>query len=367
MITLITGGPGTGKTAWLLNQLLELRKLEPNRLLFIHGIRSLRGIAHETLYCRSQLCDICRAQDSDIQERMKTVNPPKFVEDWPKWKESGALIIVDEVQRIWRPTNGSSGPSEAISALETHRHYGLDFWLISQGPHLFHNFIRLLVGRHVHLVAKWSGRKEYEWPECKQDVQSRNDAVERPYTLPKRVFKLYDSAEIHTQQNKRRPIAFYILILLALLFLILSYFAYARFSRLTTTPVNSNVPQQSPMPVKTSSETGYVGAGGLNTVVPDDSPFTGYNWRLAGVTVALKASSESKNPISLYFIIKNDVEEIFINTSGLSGYGYNIKVIDTCHVQVFYRNQKPFHVYCKKEKENIQMALPSGETMLAKH
>lgn len=209
MITLITGGPGTGKTAWLLSQLVELRKREPEKLLYIHGIRNLRGMPHEQIFCRSQLCDICRAQDSEIQVKQGSDNPPKFVENWTDWKESGALIIVDEVQRIWRPASGGAPPAEAISALETHRHYGLDFWLISQGPHLFHNFIRLLVGRHVHLVAKWSGRKEYEWPECKQDVQSRTDAVERVYTLPKHVYGMYDSAEVHTKQEKRKPLSFY--------------------------------------------------------------------------------------------------------------------------------------------------------------
>ncbi len=201
MITLITGGPGTGKTAWLLDQLLELRKIEPNKLLFVHGVRNLRGIAHETIYCKSQLCDICRSQDIP--------DNAKYVEGWPLWKQSDSLIIVDEVQRIWRPRAGGAQPSDAVSGLETHRHYGVDFWLISQGPHLFDNFIRLLVGRHVHLVARWSGRTQYEWPECKQDVQSRGDAVIRPYRLPAHVYKHYDSAEVHTKQNKRKPISFY--------------------------------------------------------------------------------------------------------------------------------------------------------------
>lgn len=201
MITLITGGPGTGKTAWVVEQLLELKKNEPERLLFIHGVRNLRGIKHETIYCRSQLCDICRSQEIP--------NEALYVETWPQWKQPGSLIVVDEVQRIWRPRVGGTQPHESVSTLETHRHYGVDFWLISQGPHLFDNFIRLLVGRHVHLVSRWSGRTQYEWPECKQDVQSRGDSVQRPYKLPSRVYKMYDSAEVHTKQDKRKPLSFY--------------------------------------------------------------------------------------------------------------------------------------------------------------
>jgi len=218
MITLITGGPGTGKTAWLIDQLIELRKKEPQKLLFIHGIRNLTGIAHEKIYCNSQLCDICRA--SDIPQ------DSKFVENWQEWRESDSLIVVDEVQRIWRPRTGGSIPHVSVSTLETHRHYGLDFWLISQGPHLFDNFIRLLVGRHVHLVARWSGRTQYEWPECKQDVQSRGDAVVRPYSLPKHVFSMYHSAEVHTKQEKRKPLSFYAMIIAIILAIIsITYFA----------------------------------------------------------------------------------------------------------------------------------------------
>lgn len=223
MITLITGAPGTGKTAWLINEILELRKIEPNKLLFIHGIRNLRGIAHETIFCKSQLCDICRGQE--IPENAK------YVEYYPDWKVSDSLIIVDEVQRIWRPRSGGSQPSEAVSGLETHRHYGLDFWLISQGPHLFDNFIRLLVGRHVHLVSRWSGRTQYEFPECKQDVSSRSDAVVRPYKLPLHVYKHYDSAEVHTKQDKRKPLSFYATIVAVLLSSIMIIFVGSRINK----------------------------------------------------------------------------------------------------------------------------------------
>ncbi len=230
MITLITGGPGTGKTAWLLDQLLELRKIEPNKLLFVHGVRNLRGIAHETIYCNSQLCDICRGQ--------VIPDGAKFVEAWPVWKQSDSLIIVDEVQRIWRPRAGGAQPHESVSTLETHRHYGVDFWLISQGPHLFDNFIRLLVGRHVHLVARWSGRTQYEWPECKQDVQSRGDAVIRPYKLPSHVYKHYDSAEVHTKQNRRKPISFYVTIGALLIAVCTIAFAVQRIkNRMAPAPV----------------------------------------------------------------------------------------------------------------------------------
>lgn len=199
MITLITGTPGAGKTAWVVNELVDLQIAE-QRTLFVHGIRALK-IPHIPVFCQSPLCDLCRSQHIP--------DNALYIDDWPEWHEPGALIVVDEVQRIWRPRNGGSIVPPSVSRLETHRHDGIDFWLISQGPHLFDNFIRLLVGRHVHLVAKWNGRSQYEWPECKQDVQSRGDAVQRPYKLPSRVYNLYKSAELHTKQDKRKPLSFY--------------------------------------------------------------------------------------------------------------------------------------------------------------
>lgn len=236
MITLITGGPGTGKTAWLLAQLLELRKIDPNREFYLHGVRNLRGIPHQQIFCKSQLCDICRGQT--------VPDDALYVESWPQWKQSGALIVVDEVQRIWRPRTGGSQPPESVSGLETHRHYGLDFWLISQGPHLFDANIRLLVGRHVHLVSRWSGRTQYEWPECQQNVQSRTDAVNRPYTLPKHVYSLYDSAEVHTKQDKRKPLSFYFVILALIAVVCMIGFLSHRFSSRSASQTSSDSLQE---------------------------------------------------------------------------------------------------------------------------
>lgn len=245
MITLITGGPGTGKTAWLINELIDLRKNEPERELFVHGVRNFTGMLHEQIFCKSQLCDICRGNEKLLtwEASLSTSSVDndytryKYVEDWPIWKSPGSLIIVDEVQRIWRPRTGGSHVPAAVSGLETHRHYGIDFWLISQGPHLFDNAIRLLVGRHVHLVAKWAGRTQYEWPECKQDVQSRVDAVTRPYTLPKRVYSMYSSAEVHTKQQKRKPMSFYFSIFAAIFVIVAVGFATTRFKQKINGPV----------------------------------------------------------------------------------------------------------------------------------
>lgn len=202
MITFLTGGPGTGKTAFLISQLLEIKKTQPYREFFIHGIRDFTGFKHTTIYCRSPLCDLCTAA--------KIPEGSYYVEEYPKWFKPHFLIVVDEVQRIW-PAKMLAASIEAVSRLQTHRHYGLDFWLVSQPPKLVHVDVKAMIGRHVHLVAKWSGRKQYEWPEVRDNINARTDAVERPYTLPKEVFKMYSSAEVHTKQDKRVPLSLYAL------------------------------------------------------------------------------------------------------------------------------------------------------------
>jgi zona occludens toxin len=242
MITLITGGPGAGKTAWTVQ---EITRLPSQRKLYVHGIPELK-IAHEPIFCLSELCEYCRDKIHELERLtgfddlgepiMECVIEPidspgqnaLLVEDWYIWASHGSLIIIDEVQRVWRPTNSSQKLTEDITALETHRHKGLDFWLISQGPHLFHSNIRLLVGRHIHLLAKWNGRSEYEWPECRQNITSRSDAVTRPYTLPKKIFGLYKSSSLHVKQTHRKPLALYGFGIAVLFLVIAVYFSYQR-------------------------------------------------------------------------------------------------------------------------------------------
>lgn len=221
MITLLTGSPGTGKTAWLISQLLLIKEQQPYREFFIHGIREFTGFKHQTIYCKSPLCDLCQS----VEQPENAL----YVENYHQWFQPHYMIVVDEVQRIWGKSNGVN-TTDAISRLQTHRHYGLDFWLVTQSPKLIHTDVKAMVGRHVHLVAKWNGRKQYEWDEMHEEINSRTGAVTRGYKLPKHVFKLYKSAEVHTKQEKRKPIVFYAVFALLAISVGLIIFTYNRLS-----------------------------------------------------------------------------------------------------------------------------------------
>jgi zona occludens toxin len=220
MITLITGTPGAGKTAWIVNEMLK-PGFDADRRVFVHAIPDFK-LPHEPVYCHSPLCDHCRS----VKIREGSI----YVEDWHEWATDGSLIVIDEVQRVWRPRGPAQKVPDAVAKLETHRHRGIDFWIVSQRASLFDTNVRGLTSKHVHLVSTWKGRKEYEWPECKDNTSSTSDAVERPYRLNARAFALYRSASLHTKVSHRRPLAFYALFALVAVIGYIGVHFYQRFT-----------------------------------------------------------------------------------------------------------------------------------------
>jgi len=190
MITVITGQPGSGKTA-LLVSMLEKYKGRP---IVVMGIPELK-VEHQAA-------------------------PP--VKEWVEWRKSpedenlslpyflfpeNAVVVIDECQRVFRPrAAGSKVPAE-VAAFETHRHTGVDFILITQHAGLIDPNIRKLVGRHIHIRVTPFGRYLYEWTELgdPESTTSRELAARSSYKLPKKTFDLYKSAELHTKVSRKIP------------------------------------------------------------------------------------------------------------------------------------------------------------------
>lgn len=214
MITLITGTPGSGKSAFALLQMLDILKDE--RPLFVHGVPNLT-LPHHLVKCNSLTCDYCNSVNWSGEYLINTA------ENWHEWSPDGAVLFFDEVQHIYRPRASGAKVPESVAAFETHRHRGLDFYLITQSPKLIDINIRQLIGRHIHLKSTWLTRFKYEWPECSDNVQNVTDAVKSKYELPKKVFKYYKSASIHTKQKHEKPISFYMFFLAIFVFLALGY------------------------------------------------------------------------------------------------------------------------------------------------
>ena len=227
MINLITGGPGTGKTAYSL--LFMQKMISEGRPLFVHGVPDLK-LKHEVVKCNSPSCEPC----GKLEDFSHTSFDYLKAEEWHEWAPDGAVIFYDEVQNIYRPRASTKEVPPSVAAFEVHRHRGLDFFLITQSPHLIEINVRKLVGRHIHLRSTWAGRYQFEWPECHDNVQAVTQAVKSKYKLPKKVFSLYKSASLHTKQERKVPFVAFFLVFVVLMLAGLSYRIYARTNELMT-------------------------------------------------------------------------------------------------------------------------------------
>lgn len=186
MITLLTGVPGSGKTAALVDLLSRIAKDRP---LYSFGLEGLK-LSHEKL------------------------EPAK----WHELVPDGSICVIDEVQDVWRARGPGTKPTPDIMALEVHRHRGIDFYLTSQKPRLLDSNVRDLVGRHIHLREMGMlGRWWYEWPECSEKVSWRTAPIKKRYKLPKAAFELYTSASQHIKPIRSIPwiVAVFLVALLA--------------------------------------------------------------------------------------------------------------------------------------------------------
>lgn len=220
MITLITGVPGAGKTLYAVDQILQ-PEAKAGRQLFVDGIPELL-IAHE---------------------------PAPNPLEWPTWAPEGAHIVIDEVQRIWRPEAAGRAIPDSIAQLETHRHRGLDFTIMTQHPNLIHSNVRRLVGRHIHVRRTALGVYVYEYPECMNspDTAYKTALTKIRWSHPKRSFGTYKSASIHQKVKFRIPRAAILFFACIALIAYLGFYLYGRvFS-------SSSVPGAPAAPVSSSS------------------------------------------------------------------------------------------------------------------
>lgn len=203
MITLITGLPGSGKTALVVSMMLQTQQDSPDRTFYTDGIPDL-ALTYEPLPSPDSWTKWIVDQQSSTGQKLMFTFP------------QNSIVIIDECQRIYRPRASSSKVPDIVAAFETHRHLGLDFWLITQSPALIDINVRNLVGRHIHVHDSGVlGRHLFEWTKC-GDIDSsvsRSLAAKRSYKLPKVAFTKYKSAEIHTKTKRRIPVYVYVFLL----------------------------------------------------------------------------------------------------------------------------------------------------------
>ncbi|MHB1267542.1 MAG: zonular occludens toxin domain-containing protein [Acidithiobacillus ferriphilus] len=210
MIGAYTGLPGSGKTLKLITDVIVPGKAA-GRPIYVYGIDNLS----EDLGCIP-------------------------LEDPQKWHQcpDGAIICIDEAQKVFRPRPAGSPVPDYVSAGELHRHQGHDLYLTSQAPMLLDAHLRRLVGMHQHLVRVWGLQSStvYQWDEMQNDPQdriSRKMSQKSRFTFPKKNFSLYKSAEIHTHKRRVPKWLLPLIIGLGVMFYGLYYLGHHAMSSLT--------------------------------------------------------------------------------------------------------------------------------------
>jgi len=200
MITLFTGSPGAGKTASLVD---FLSKLPGDRPIFADGL-----------------------------EGLKLPHTPVDANNWHTELPDGAILVIDEVQRVWRPRGPGSKVPPSVAELETHRHRGIDVFVTTQAPRLMDSNVRGLVGRHVHIRDTGIlGRYWYEWPECNDAMNWKTCINKKRISLPKKAFELYKSASLHTVPVRGVPRALIVGFVALLLFAALAFGIYKIYQK----------------------------------------------------------------------------------------------------------------------------------------
>lgn len=185
MIYLHTGQPGAGKTLFTIAHLMEVSEKE-QRPVYYNGITD------------------CKVPGWIELEK---------AEEWHKLP-AGAIIVIDEAQRVFRPRGNGSAVPEHVEKLETHRHLGVDIYVITQHPMLLDSNLRRLVGLHRHVMRMFGTKaaKVHEWQQVKDQCdKTRKDSVSRTFRYPPKVFELYKSAERHTHKSRIPPRVFFLL------------------------------------------------------------------------------------------------------------------------------------------------------------
>lgn len=181
-INLVTGTPGAGKTLYVVRELVE-HLLPQNRPIF-HNINNL------------DLSAI--GLSSDNVHKM----PDEGVRNWFQFPEH-SVFVFDECQRDFPPRNPMSAVPQYISEFETHRHKGMDFYLITQGPQLIDRHLHPLVENHIHLYRPFGLKRStvFKWNTVNHSPnpkQSRLTSQTRNFSFPKKYFAAYKSATQHT-------------------------------------------------------------------------------------------------------------------------------------------------------------------------
>lgn len=280
-ITVVTGTPGAGKTLYTIEKLLlpilgtTVPQVDEDGRTVIHPRTVYTNI--NGLQVDHELVEHGPAWEYRDKEWIQPGGENRQgVHNWHEWARPGAIIIIDEFQRLWPPRpNGAAVPPD-ISALDTHRHMGVDFVLITQNVINTDRHIHGLCNVHLHVrrMANMPGGIVYEWDHCSRQLQYSKALTKHPWRYKRRIFKLYRSAEVHTKQRRSLPGAVWFILAGIVGTVVLGPVVQARLSeRFSGSKAAAQAKAPEPKPSPMVKAAAVVPAGGASSpVVPVPGP-----------------------------------------------------------------------------------------------
>lgn len=185
MIRLITATPGSGKTCLVVEWLLK----EVDKQFY------------GEIYTNIEDLRIAGVKSLPPNADWRLLNPDKDKDKKP------ILMVVDEAQyfdAFMKETKQNAIGKD----LSTHRHYGIDLWIITQSPKLLNSYVLENVGEHVHLYRPQKKKtvNVYWWSYAQSSLtktafKSADDM--QKWRLNPQVFDYYKSTSQVTDSKAR--------------------------------------------------------------------------------------------------------------------------------------------------------------------
>lgn len=389
-IVLITGVPGTGKTAYVVSELEKIAAT--GRKIFVDNIPDLKvehyragnvldwhkgSWLHIDNYKRTSPAvalagdsdgdsgnenwlphpDVVKDKDGSLRLLVHGAQPP-LIGSVPYESHKGALLVIDEAQRHFRPRPAGSVVPDHVAALEVHRHQGLDIWLITQRAGLVDANVRALCGKHIALRQTPLGRYKYEWPEVGdiESKSSRDNAARSRYKLPSHVFGLYKSAEAHVKHKIALPMAAKILMIALPAVAFFGWQSYSMISSkfrpaVPVAAMDLPAPILSLKPIKNAAYApgdivdtrSPVPSGGFEPndrkAISNEHPFQNSSFR---ITARLTSATRD---MFAFAVSSNGGSSSYLSSMDLVKAGYSVIAVNDCSVKLVYKAVE-FFVTC---------------------
>lgn len=224
MIYLITGAIGTGKTTWVVDQLIQ------------------QDEKNKDFEKKGEL-DKIRKIYSNI-EGLK-IDHEQIPDDW-RTTPNNSVIAYDECHKlpIFQPNRKQLHDDKRIIALNESRHTGHDIYFITQAPKFLHQHVRSLCNQHFHFHRPMGLKiaTVFMWRHgntTTPDSQQAKNLAESSfaYSYKKDVQKNFESIEEDAQHTSKVNIPKKIIFILTALVCMISFIVYALFFREGTTDV----------------------------------------------------------------------------------------------------------------------------------